>query len=59
VLALTFAGSTTLKSHEVSDYTAIITVVQWRLHAETHPGGEVMSIVAMGVDKFVRVCVCV
>jgi len=31
------------KTHEDSDYTAMITIVPWSLHAKTHPGGEVVS----------------
>ena len=27
------------KAHEDSDHTAVIAVVQWRLHAETHRAG--------------------
>jgi len=44
-LRLSLAVQLSRKSHEDSDYTAMITVVQWHLHAETHPGGKVVSAV--------------
>ena len=33
------------KAHEDSDYTAMITIMHWCLHAKTHPGGEVVNAV--------------
>ena len=45
LLWLSLAVQLSRKSHEDSDYTAMITVMQWRLHVETHHGGEVMSAV--------------
>ena len=41
--ASTFMGSTALrKAYEDSDNFAMIAVVHWHLHAEIHPGGEVI-----------------
>ena len=34
-VAVPFVG----KAHEDSDHTAVIAVVHWRLHAETHRAG--------------------
>ena len=45
LLWLSLAVQLSRKSHEDSDYTAMITVMQWRLHVETLHGGEVMSAV--------------
>jgi len=44
-LRLLLAVQPSRKSHEDSDYTGMITIVQWCLHAETHHGGEVISAV--------------
>jgi len=42
--AWTLVGNTALrKTHEDSNYTAMIAIMHWHLGAETHPGGEVVS----------------
>ena len=42
-LPLSLAVQLSGKAHEDSDYTALNAFVDWCLHAETHPGGEVVS----------------
>ena len=44
-LRLSLAVQLSGKPHEVSDHTAIITIIQWRLHTETHPGGGGWDVV--------------
>jgi len=40
----------------LTTYTAMLTTVHWHLHAETHPGGEVVSTVTRSCLPFSRHC---
>ena len=50
---LTFPGSTALrKGPHNSDYTVLIAIVYWHLHAKNHPCGEVVSAVTIFLSSF-------
>ena len=58
-LSLTLVGnaSTVLwRPHKDSDHTAVIAIVDWRLHAKTHRAGEVVSTVISSCLTFGRHC---